>query len=132
MTSNRPYLVRALYEWILDNGMTPHVLVDATHPRSVVPARFVQEGKIVLNISPTAVRTLVLGNENIDFNARFGGVAVDVEVPLDAVLGIYARENGNGMLFPEETPQEESTQDTPEKPDRSKPPQKRPTLKVVE
>jgi len=131
MTSNRPYLVRALYEWILDNGMTPHLLVDATHPQTVVPAQFVQEGKIALNISPTAVRTLELGNENIDFNARFGGVAMDVEVPVEAVLGIYARENGHGMLFPEEIPQAESVQGAPEEPGPSKQPHKRPTLKVV-
>lgn len=132
MTSNRPYLVRALYEWILDNQMTPHLLVDARRPDAVLPSKFVQDGKIVLNISPGAVRGLVLGNERISFNARFGGVPMDVHVPTEAVMGIYARENGRGMLFPEEGPQAEGTaggaDDEPEPP---KPPRERPNLKVV-
>ena len=131
MTSNRPYLIRALYEWILDNRMTPHLLVDAAHPLAVVPERFVQGGKIVLNIGPTAVRALVLGNERIDFDARFSGVSMDVEVPVDAVLGIYARENGRGMLFPDEDPQAgdlDTTDDGSNPPD---PPRERPKLKIV-
>jgi len=102
MTSSRPYLVRALYEWILDNGLTPYLLVDATVPGAVVPQDFVQDGKIVLNISPSAVRGLDLGNDQIRFNARFRGVAQDVFVPIGAVLAIYARENGHGMVFAEE------------------------------
>lgn len=102
MTSNRPYLVRALYEWILDNQMTPHLLVDATCPGVTLPERFVQDGKIVLNIGPVAVRDLVLGNDQVVFSARFGGVSRDVNVPIAAVIGVYARENGHGMLFPEE------------------------------
>ena len=102
MTSSRPYLVRALYEWILDNGLTPYLLVDATVPGAVVPRDFVQDGKIVLNISPSAVRDLELGNDQIHFNARFRGVAQDVFVPVGAVLAIYARENGHGMVFAEE------------------------------
>jgi stringent starvation protein B len=132
MTSNRPYLLRALYDWILDNGMTPYLLVDAVHPRTVVPKQFVQDGKIVLNIGPTAVHALVLANERIDFNARFGGVAMKVEVPVDSVLGIYARENGRGMLFPDEAPQEEEEiRDSNDEGGPSKPPPERPTLKVV-
>jgi stringent starvation protein B len=130
MTPNRPYLIRALYEWILDNQMTPHLLVDATKPDAVLPAQFIQDGKIVLNISPSAVRGLVLGNERISFNARFGGVAMDVAVPAEAVMGIYARENGRGMLFPEEEPladRQSGPDDEPEPP----PPRERPTLKVV-
>lgn len=102
MTPNRPYLIRALYEWILDNGMTPHLLVDTTRSATVVPHQFVQDGKIVLNISPSAVRELAIGNEEIVFNARFSGRSMDVLVPVEAVMGIYARENGHGMLFPEE------------------------------
>jgi stringent starvation protein B len=102
MTSNRPYLIRALYEWILDNGMTPHLLVDTSRSPTVVPTQFVQDGKIVLNLSPTAVRELVMGNDQIVFNARFSGRPMDVLVPIDAVMGIYARENGHGMLFPEQ------------------------------
>jgi len=138
MTSNRPYLVRALYEWITDNHMTPHLLVDAAHPQAVVPARFVQDGKIVLNVNPTAVQALVLGNERIEFNARFGGLAMKVDVPVDAVLSIYARENGHGMLFPDNGPQldddEVQEPDTKEPDDGSpapKPPRERPKLKVV-
>jgi len=131
MTSNRPYLVRALYDWILDNGMTPYVLVDATHSHTVVPAQFVQDGKIVLNISPTAVRALALGNERIEFDARFGGVSMNVQVPVASVLGIYARENGRGMLFPDEGLQRADTQGAEEKTGSTKPPRERPTLKVV-
>jgi len=131
MTANRPYLIRALYEWILDNNMTPHLLVDAGRPRTMVPSQFVQDGKIVLNISPSAVRGLVLGNERISFNARFGGVAMDVEVPAEAVMGIYARENGRGMLFPEEELQTAREQQADDKPEPPKPPRDRPTLKVV-
>ncbi len=102
MTSSRPYLARALYEWILDNGLTPYLLVDATVPGTVVPQDFVQDGKIVLNISPSAVRGLDISNEAVSFNARFRGVAQDVYVPILAVLAIYARENGHGMVFAEE------------------------------
>ncbi|MEA3275683.1 MAG: ClpXP protease specificity-enhancing factor [Pseudomonadota bacterium] len=132
MTPNRPYLVRALYEWILDNQMTPHLLVDAAHRGAVVPERFVQDGKIVLNLSPTAVRGLVLGNERISFNARFGGAAMDVAVPAEAVIGIYARENGRGMLFPDEEPQTTEDGHGPDdEPEPPKPPRERPMLKVV-
>jgi stringent starvation protein B len=131
MTPNRPYLIRALYDWILDNHMTPHLLVDASQPEAVVPAQFVQDGKIVLNISPGAVRGLVLGNESISFNARFGGVAMDVAVPTEAVLGIYARENGRGMLFPEEEARGGAESKRAGADEPPKPPRDRPTLKVV-
>jgi stringent starvation protein B len=102
MTSNRPYLIRALFEWILDNDMTPHLLVDAMHPNADVPRKFVEEGRIVLNIAPTAVKDLMISNEMITFSARFGGVPSAVGLPPAAVLGIYARENGHGMIFPQE------------------------------
>ncbi|MBK5970861.1 MULTISPECIES: ClpXP protease specificity-enhancing factor [Thiorhodovibrio] len=102
MTSNRPYLIRALFEWILDNDMTPHLLVDAMHPNADVPRKFVEEGRIVLNIAPTAVKDLMISNEMITFSARFGGVPSVVGLPPAAVLGIYARENGHGMIFPQE------------------------------
>lgn len=101
MTSSRPYLLRALYEWIVDNGHTPHVLVDATKDGVVVPEAYVDDGRIVLNIDPAAVRTLELGNDAVSFGARFGGQPLEVYAPISAVLGIYARENGHGMLFPE-------------------------------
>jgi stringent starvation protein B len=131
MTPNRPYLIRALYDWILDNGMAPHLLVNAMHPQAQVPADFVQDGKIVLNISPTAVRGLTLGNDGVSFSARFGGVSMEVAVPPAAVLGIYARETGRGMLFGEDEtlPDEHATPD--DEPDPPVPPRERPKLKVV-
>ena len=104
MTSSRPYLVRALYEWIVDNGCTPHVLVDAHVPGVEVPQQYVKNGQIVLNVSPTAVADLVIGNEDMRFRGRFGGIAVDVVAPTAAILGIYARENGQGMVFEPERP----------------------------
>ena len=102
MTSNRPYQIRALYDWLVDNEMTPYLLVDAERESVQVPSRYVEEGRIVLNVSPTAVRDLVLGNDLIAFEARFGGSAFAISLPPDAVLGVYARENGKGMLFPDE------------------------------
>lgn len=99
MTSNRPYLIRALYEWIGDNDLTPHLLVNAMHNGVVVPRDYVADGRIVLNVAAGAVQGLLLGNEQIQFAARFGGKPFPVEFPVAAVLGIYARENGHGMLF---------------------------------
>lgn len=132
MTSNRPYLIRALYEWILDNGMTPHILVDTSRSPTVVPTQFVQDGKIVLNISPGAVRELVIGNAEIVFNARFAGRAMDVLVPVEAVMGIYARENGQGMLFPEDEPGTRPPTQPPSDPGvTSKPKRGKPNLRVV-
>ena len=101
MTSTRPYLVRAIYEWIVDNDMTPHLIVDATMDGVSVPTEYVEDGTIVLNAGPTAVRDLELGNEWLSFNARFAGVARDIFVPIEAVQAIYARENGQGMYFGE-------------------------------
>jgi stringent starvation protein B len=131
MTPNRPYLIRALYDWILDNQMAPHLLVNAGHPGAQVPAGFVQDGRIVLNISPTAVRGLVLGNERIAFNARFGGVSMEVAVPPAAVLGIYARENGRGMVFGDDEFDQDETQAPDDDPNPPTPPRERPVLKVV-
>ncbi len=134
LTSTRPYLIRAFYDWILDNGLTPHLLVDAQAKGVVVPSQFVKDGKIVLNLSPSAVRHLELGNEALRFGARFGGVAMEVLVPPEAVLGIYARENGQGMLFPpaSESPEEPEDSGEPEgEPEPPKPTKERPSLKVV-
>ena len=128
MTSNRPYLIRALYEWLVDKDLTPHLLVDAEAKGVVVPTRFVENGRIVLNVGPTAVRSLELGNDLVFFNARFGGASLDVRIPPQAVLGIYARENGRGMLFPEEGPAPDTPPDGG--PDSPTSPE-RPTLKVV-
>ncbi|MGQ9660459.1 MAG: ClpXP protease specificity-enhancing factor [Thermochromatium sp.] len=101
MTSSKPYLIRAIYEWILDNQMTPHLVVDAGFPGTRVPMEFVTDGRIVLNIAPGAVRGLIIGNEWIEFSARFSGIARDVLIPTEAVIGLFTRENGQGMIFPE-------------------------------
>ena len=99
MISSRPYLIRALYAWIVDSALTPHLLVDAQADGVQVPEQSVKEGKIVLNVAPQAVRGLSLGNELIEFSARFGGVSRQVSVPIAAVVAVYARENGQGMMF---------------------------------
>ena len=102
MTSHRPYLLRALYEWIVDNGMTPHVLVDATRSGVRVPMQSVKDGRIVLNIAERAVGGLRMDNVALRFSARFGGVSPSVLVPLEAVIAVYARETGQGMALPED------------------------------
>ena len=102
MTSHRPYLLRALYEWIVDNGMTPHLLVDATRQGVRVPAHTVKEGRVVLNVAERAVARLAMDNDAVSFTARFGGVSHPVQVPIAAVLAIYARETGQGMALPED------------------------------
>jgi len=102
MTSNRPYLLRALYQWIGDNSMTPHLLVDATRDGVQVPASTVKEGRVVLNIAARAVAQLDLGNREVRFKARFGGVSQSVVVPVTAILAIYAQETGQGMMLPED------------------------------
>ncbi|EXF46254.1 ClpXP protease specificity-enhancing factor [Pseudomonas sp. BAY1663] len=99
MNSSRPYLVRALYEWIVDNDCTPHLLVNAEYPGVQVPAGFASDGQIVLNVAPSAVRHLHMDNEAISFEGRFGGIAHSLNVPSAAVMAIYARENGQGMVF---------------------------------
>ena len=99
MTPNRPYLLRALYEWISDNAMTPHILVDAEFTGVDVPEQAVQKGKVILNIDNAAVHELEMGNEWLTFTARFSGRKHGVSVPLEAVLAIYSKENGQGMMF---------------------------------
>ena len=126
MTPNRPYLLRAMHEWIVDNGLTPQIVVDAEHELVRVPASRVRDGKIVLNISAAAVRGLRLGNEWVEFSARFGGTPFDVAVPVRAVLAIMARENGVGMSFPE-PPCDEPPPGGPPSPE----PRGRPNLRVV-
>jgi stringent starvation protein B len=101
MTSARPYLLRAIYDWIVDNSLTPHIVVTATGEDVQVPRQFVQNGIIVLNIAPSAVRDLALGNDTINFSARFAGNSHYVSVPLSAVQAIYARENGQGLTLGE-------------------------------
>ncbi len=101
MKPRRPYLLRALHEWIGDSGETPHVVVDAGVDGVVVPRPYVKDGKIVLNVSLSATRGLQLGNDALSFDARFGGASFSVYVPVRAVLGIYSRESGQGMIFSE-------------------------------
>jgi len=125
MTPNRPYLLRAINEWLLDNQCTPHLMVDANAEGVDVPQKFVQDGKIVLNVGPGAVEGLRIGNDEVSFLARFSGVSQLVVIPIRAVLAIYAKENGRGMMFGED-------EDKPDPDDDSKPKSSaRPSLKVV-
>ena len=126
MTPNRPYLIRAIWQWITDNGLTPYILVDAGAEQVQIPRQFVEDGRIVLNISASAVLDLNMENEFVSFNARFGGAAMDVFVPVSSVLGIYAKENGKGMLFPES-----EAEPTPPEPETPAPGPSRPSLKLV-
>lgn len=128
MTSNRPYLLRALYDWISDNHMTPHILVEAGAEGVDVPDQAVQKGKVILNIAHAAVRDLDLGNGWLTFMARFSGSEYRVAVPVEAVLAIYAKENGQGMMFAHDG--ESETPDDPDRgPDGSRP--GRPHLTIV-
>ncbi|WP_343809089.1 ClpXP protease specificity-enhancing factor [Marinobacterium maritimum] len=99
MKPSRPYLLRALYEWVLDNNMTPHIAVDATLQGVQVPEQFVQDGQITLNIAPGAVQGLLIDDQGVSFSARFGGVPMNVYAPIVAVMAIFTRENGMGMGF---------------------------------
>jgi stringent starvation protein B len=135
MTSSRPYLIRAIYEWVVDNAQTPYLLVDAEDENVQVPREYVQDGRIVLNVSPGAVAGLDLGNDYVSFNARFGGSPREVLVPVHRVMAVYSRENGQGMMFAEEDEPEpppsgggEDGSTTPEKPSGGA---RRPSLKVV-
>lgn len=122
MKSNRPYLIRAIHEWLLDNNCTPHLLIDASAENVDVPSKYAQDGKIVLNIGPNAVEGFRVTNDEVTFLARFSGVSQLVSLPVPAVLAIYAKENGRGMMFEENG----------EGPDDPGPkPEPRPTLKVV-
>lgn len=129
MTSSRPYLIRALYQWIVDNGVTPYILVDAGYDGVNVPDQYIQDNKIVLNIAPMAVRSLTLGDQEITFNARFGGQSTDIYVPTDAVLAIYARENGQGMMFTDEPGT--GPDSPPDGPGSDDDPSDKPKLRVV-
>jgi stringent starvation protein B len=134
----QPYFLRALYEWCVDSGYTPHISV-RVDGRCKVPAAFVRDGEIVLNVGPNAVRNLNIDNELVAFSARFSGVAQEVHVPIDAVLAIYARETGEGMAFQKNImaevpamPRETLQEDVPAEPHSPPPPPKgRPALKVV-
>jgi stringent starvation protein B len=99
VTHIRPYLIRAIYEWILDNNLTPQLTVNALMPGVQVPEKYVADGKIILNISPQAVHKLLINNEIVEFDARFSGIIWHIHIPIAGVLAIYARENGRGMIF---------------------------------
>ncbi len=132
MTLHRPYIIRALNEWILENNCTPYILVNA-HAKDVqAPQDYVKDGQIVLNISPVAVQDLVISNDGIEFNGRFGGISTRVYVPTLAVLGIYAKENGQGMIFDADDPiPDPPSSGQKNKESLEKPKSARPSLRVV-
>lgn len=129
LTPKRPYLLRALHQWMTDNGQTPHIVVDAILAGVQVPVEHIKDGRITLNVSYSATSNLDLGLDAVTFDARFGGVARRIRVPLAAVVGIYARESGEGLVFP---PEEYGAPPPPAPPSEpSPPPPGRPSLKVV-
>ncbi|WP_058530071.1 ClpXP protease specificity-enhancing factor [Legionella londiniensis] len=128
MTSNKPYLIRAIYDWIVDNQLTPYLLVNAKAPGVQVPEEYVSDGKIVLNISPKACRGLHLDNDRIIFTTRFAGQATQVFVTPGAVLAIYAKENGQGMEF---APEEDDSSPPPSPGAKERVAKSRPELKLV-
>jgi stringent starvation protein B len=137
MSSNRPYLLRAIYDWITDNQLTPYILVDATAEGVRVPPQVVKDGQVVLNIAMRAVADLELGNESVRFQARFSGVSQSIRVPVQAVLALYAQENGQGMMFPAEGGDTPPPAPDPEGPgpdsqgEGSEKPRRTPHLRVV-
>jgi stringent starvation protein B len=135
MQSSRGYLIRALNEWILECGWTPHLVIDAEIQGVMVPQQFINDGQIVLNIAPSAVQDVMIDNDAVSFSARFGGVPMNVFAPMVSVLAIYARENGQGMGFGSEPGvealHEEEGPDNDPKPPEGPKPKARPSLKVV-
>lgn len=136
-TSNKPYLIRALHEWCTDNALTPHLLV-TVNGQTRVPMAYVKDGEIVLNLNYSATKDLLIGNEAITFSARFNGVATNLYIPVGAVRGIFARENGQGMFFEAEAeeasaPSAEGLEDvaSPEAEKQKPPKQQKPSLKLV-
>ena len=127
ISSKRPYLIRAMHEWMSDNGHTPHLVVDAEMQGVIVPSEHIQDGRIVLNISYSAAHALQLDNDVVTFRARFGGQPFDVRVPVPGVLGIYARETGQGMVFSDGGPDAPEPDPDDDGDDVSRPPH----LKVV-
>jgi stringent starvation protein B len=128
MTSNKPYIIRALYEWISDNKLTPYIAVNATIPKTHVPEQYVKNGQIVLNISYDAVSMLNIANDRIEFDATFNSSPFQIFVPIQAVQAIYAAENGQGMVF---NPEDEVDNEPPTPPEPSTPPKGKPNLKIV-
>jgi stringent starvation protein B len=122
-----------MHEWIVDSSCTPHIVVDASVPGVEVPRQYVQDGKIVLNVSVSATSDLLLGNDEVCFRGRFGGTAMDVRIPVESILAVYARETGQGMIFPEEgtTPPPGGGEPKPPAAPEPKPTASRARLKVV-
>ncbi len=116
MTSSRPYLLRAMYQWLIDNQKTPYILVDTEEENVMVPERFIDDGKIVLNITPSAISHLELGDEAVTFQAKFSGVMEHIYVPVISIMAIYAYENGRGMVFGEEDSGDDGDDNSPKKP----------------
>ena len=131
MTPSKPYLIRGLYEWLLDNEVTPYVLVDTSSEAVMIPKGIATDGKVVLNLSPTAIQQLEMTNEHLSFSARFGGVAQDVYCPMSSVLAIYARENGEGMMFANDAEQDRVDAENMANPDEAEKKAKKPGLKIV-
>ncbi|MCB1616066.1 MAG: ClpXP protease specificity-enhancing factor [Pseudomonadales bacterium] len=136
MTSSKPYLIRALYDWILDNDCTPHIVVNAMSTDVDVPPQFVKNGQIVLNVSPTAVVDWLINDDAISFNARFGGFPTDIYVPMHAIMGILTRETGQGMMFEMESSPEpggpgNKGSRSRKKPEKIPDSKEKPTLRVV-
>ena len=121
MKSRRPYLLRAMHEWISDSDCTPHIVVDASMKGVDVPRQYVRDGKIVLNLSWNATGQLSMGSDEICFNGRFGGASMTVRIPIDAVLAVYARETGQGMIFADD-----ESGPPPQPPEPTQPPTDRP------
>lgn len=124
MAPLKPYLIRSVYEWIVDNNLTPHLLVNANSNKGNLPMDYIEDGKIVLNMRPQAIEALSLGNELIEFNARFSGKPMTITASVNAVMAIYAKENGKGLVFDQENT------DGNEPPPEQEPPSK-PSLRVV-
>ena len=145
MRSNRPYLLRAFFDWIVDNDCTPYIVVNAHYPGVEVPQDFVTDGQIVLNIAPRAVSSFEMNNDYLQLSTRFSGMPIDIHLPVGAVMGIYTQENGQGMVFepedPDETPPEPpkgskmvlTDAEKPSKKSPKKPPagKSKPSLRVV-
>jgi stringent starvation protein B len=129
MTSNKPYMIRAIHEWIIDNDCTPYIVFMADYPGVQVPQNFVSDGQITLNIAPTAVRDLLITNDEVSFNARFGGIPTDIVGPIGSVAAVFSKENGQGMGFEVEFPEPEETPESEVPSEKTE--TKRPSLKVV-
>lgn len=131
MKSQRPYLIRALYDWIVDSDEVPHLIVDAEAASVVVPQDYVENGQIILNIGPNAVRDLQLGDDFVMFSSRFDGVSMELVIPVSSIRAIYARDNGAGMTFMEHPVNQGEPPPDPEPPEPSPPPRGKPGLRVV-